>query len=189
MSQAAMPNPQSEVEILVPAGGEKGIGEVVITPDSRGLIAGVRIQPLTVFTDDRGYFLEIFRMGQGLVAGYPAASTQVSASWMYPGAIKAFHYHKRQTDAWAVVAGMLQAALVDLRSGSPTQGRRNTIFLGELRPWQILIPPGVAHGCKAVGPRPALLVYATDRFYDPSDEGRLPYNHPGINYDWETQRK
>jgi dTDP-4-dehydrorhamnose 3,5-epimerase len=29
----------------------------------------------------------------------------------------------------------------------------------------------------------------TDRFYDPSDEGRIPYNEPRIAYDWETQHK
>jgi dTDP-4-dehydrorhamnose 3,5-epimerase-like enzyme len=29
----------------------------------------------------------------------------------------------------------------------------------------------------------------TDKFYNPADEGRTPYNQPGINYDWETQHK
>jgi dTDP-4-dehydrorhamnose 3,5-epimerase-like enzyme len=40
-----------------------------------------------------------------------------------------------------------------------------------------------------VGQGPSLLIYATDRFYNPSDEGRLPYNSPEINYDWELQYK
>jgi dTDP-4-dehydrorhamnose 3,5-epimerase len=53
----------------------------------------------------------------------------------------------------------------------------------------VLIPPGVAHGYKVIGKDPAMLIYMTDRFYDPSDEGRTPYNQPGINYDWETQYK
>ena len=48
---------------------------------------------------------------------------------------------------------MLQVALIDLRPESPTFGRRNTIYVGNLRPWQILIPPGVAHGYKVVGTR------------------------------------
>ena len=46
---------------------------------------------------------------------------------------------------------MLQIALVDLRPDSPTYGRRNTIYAGNLRPWQMLIPPGVAHGYKVLG--------------------------------------
>ena len=79
--------------------------------------------------------------------------------------------------------------LADLRDDSPTYGERNTIYTGTLRPWQILIPPGVAHGYKVIGRDDALLVYLTDRFYNPKDEGRIAYNDPGINYDWETQNK
>ena len=85
--------------------------------------------------------------------------------------------------------GQLQVALVDLRPESPTFGLRNTLYIGTLRPWQVIIPPGVGHGYKVIGPDPAILVYLTDRFYDPSDEGRIPYNDPQINYDWETQHK
>jgi dTDP-4-dehydrorhamnose 3,5-epimerase len=149
----------------------------------------VRIEPLTLWPDDRGYFMELMRGGRGLVAEFPAASTQVSSALSYPGTIKAFHFHRQQTDCWAPVGGMLQVALVDLRVDSPTHGARNTIYCGALRPWQILIPPGVAHGYKVIGAEPALLVYVTDRLYDPSDEGRIAYNEPGINYDWETQHK
>jgi dTDP-4-dehydrorhamnose 3,5-epimerase-like enzyme len=29
----------------------------------------------------------------------------------------------------------------------------------------------------------------TDQFYNPKDEGRLPYDDASINYDWETQKK
>jgi len=66
---------------------------------------------------------------------------------------------------------------------------RNTLYVGALRPWHVLIPPGVAHGYKVIGGQECLLVYLTDRFYNPADEGRIPYDDPGINYDWETQRK
>jgi dTDP-4-dehydrorhamnose 3,5-epimerase len=168
---------------------EKGIGAVIATPDSPNQIAGVEIRPYALWPDDRGYFLEIMRFGQGLPSQYPADSTQVSAAVSYPGTIKAFHYHQYQTDLWSAVAGMLQVALVDLRAGSPTFGRRNTMYIGTLRPWQLLIPPGVAHGYKVIGEQPALLVYVTDRFYNPNDEGRVPYNDESIQYDWELQHK
>jgi dTDP-4-dehydrorhamnose 3,5-epimerase-like enzyme len=29
----------------------------------------------------------------------------------------------------------------------------------------------------------------TDVFYDPADEGRIAFDDPRINYDWETQHK
>ena len=167
----------------------KGIGDLITQPDSARRIDGVQVEPYSLWPDDRGYFTEIIRLGQGLPAGFPAESTQVSAALSYPGTIKAFHYHLHQTDFWAPVQGMFQVALADLRTGSSTFGRRNTFYAGILRPWRILIPPGVAHGYKVIGEGPAMLVYVTDRNYNPEDEGRLPYDHPGINYDWETQYK
>lgn len=175
-------------EISIPSNG-KGIGRVITAPDAAGLIEGVRIAPFTIWPDDRGYFLEIARLGTGLGSGFPKESTQISCALNYPGIIKAFHYHLHQTDLWAPVHGMLQVALVDLRKGSPTFGERNTLYLGQLRPWQILIPPGVGHGYKVIGNQPSMLVYMTDRFYNPSDEGRIAYNEAGINYDWELQHK
>lgn len=168
---------------------QKGIGDVILSPDSPKLIAGVLVKPYPLWPDDRGYFLEVVRLGQGLPAAFPPATTQVSAALNYPGIIKAFHYHLRQTDFWVPSAGLLQVVLVDLRQDSPTHGARNTFYVGNLRPWQILIPPGVGHGYKVIGRDPSMLVYVTDRLYDPSDEGRIAYNDPGIHYDWELQHK
>lgn len=168
---------------------EKGLGKLIGSVDSPDLIDGVKLAQLSLFPDDRGYFMEVQRFGQGLAAHFPSATSQVSAALNYPGAIKAFHYHLHQTDCWTPVKGLFQVALADLRVGSPTFGLRNTLYVGQLRAWQILIPPGVAHGYKIIGHEDSLLVYMTDRFYNPKDEGRIPYNDPSIHYDWETQYK
>ncbi len=168
---------------------EKGIGKVIVAPDSRDLIGGVEISPYPIWPDDRGYFLEVARIGHGLTASFPKETTQISAALSYPGTIKAFHFHRRQADCWVPVEGMLQVALVDLRPRSPTFGARNTMYLGSLRRWQLRIPPGVGHGYKVIGTDPAVLIYLTDRFYDPEDEGRIPYDDAKIQYDWETQHK
>jgi dTDP-4-dehydrorhamnose 3,5-epimerase len=177
-----------QIEISIPQ-CEKGIGDVIVALDSPKLIAGVRCAPIALWPDDRGYFLEVQRIGEGLTAQFPKDSTQISAAFNYPGIIKAFHYHRFQTDCWTPTLNMLQIALVDLRQDSPTFGRRNTIYAGNIRPWQLLIPPGVAHGYKVLNAGPSLLIYATDRFYNPADEGRIGHNDPRLNYDWELQHK
>jgi dTDP-4-dehydrorhamnose 3,5-epimerase len=179
---------RGSLRLVLPA-NPKGIGDVILSPDSKKLIAGVLVQPISLWPDDRGYFLEVQRIGKGLAAHFPPESSQVSAALNYPGIIKAFHYHLGQTDCWTPAAGMFQVALADLREGSPTFGARNTIYAGALRPWQILIPPGVAHGYKIIGRDPSVLVYMTDRFYNPEDEGRIAYNDAGIHYDWDLQHK
>ena len=95
----------------------RGLGKLILKPDSPDLIDGVRVQPFPLWPDDRGYFLEVARLGQGLPAAFPHESTQVSAALSYPGTIKAFHFHRHQTDCWVPVQGMFQVALVDLRPG------------------------------------------------------------------------
>jgi dTDP-4-dehydrorhamnose 3,5-epimerase len=168
---------------------EYGIGKVITSPSSKDLIAGVVIEPVVVWPDDRGVFFEVARAGKGIISGFQPDALQVSATFTYPGSIKAFHYHLRQTDCWVPSTGMLQVALVDLRSGSPTFGAKNTLYVGAHRPWQILIPAGVAHGYKVVGDSIAGLLYVTSRFYDPADEGRIPHDDKRLNYDWALQHK
>jgi len=166
-----------------------GIGDVITSMDSPKLIAGVRIAGVKLWPDDRGYFLEVMRSGRGLTEGFTTGELQVSAALSFPGTIKAFHYHQLQSDCWTVPTGLLQIALVDLRRQSPDYGRKNTMYIGVVRPWQVLIPPGVAHGYKVIGNEAALMVYATDHTYNPLDEGRIPFNEGQIAYDWEIQHK
>lgn len=180
--------PQRSQAIEIPE-CDGGIGAIIHRPDAEAIVDGVRIEPAQTWPDDRGYFLEVHRSGCGLASHFSAATSQVSATVTYPNVVKAFHYHLHQYDCWTVVKGMIQVALADLRTDSPTFGQRNTIYVGELRPLHILIPPGVAHGYKVIGTEPAVLVYVTSRFYDPSDERRIEFDDARLNYDWQTQHK
>jgi dTDP-4-dehydrorhamnose 3,5-epimerase len=180
---------RSGLHLAVRPRAEHNTGSVIRQPDAAELLPGVRIERLPLWPDDRGYFLEVMRQGKGLAAELGERGLQVSVALSYPGTIKALHYHFEQTDLWAPVEGQLQVCLFDLRVDSPAFGRCNTLYTGTLQPWQILIPPGVGHGYKVIGPGPAVLAYVTNRFYNPADEGRVAYNDAGLNYDWETQHK
>ncbi|MCU1317025.1 MAG: dTDP-4-dehydrorhamnose 3,5-epimerase related [Candidatus Acidoferrum typicum] len=180
------------IELAILKRAEKSMGKIIAKPDSTDLIDGVRIEPLQIYPDDRGFFTEIARLGRGLATNMlpdSARNIQISLTLTYPNTIKAIHYHSEQTDLWAPVTGMVQVFLCDLRRHSKTFGLINTIYAGRFRPWEILIPPGVGHGYKALGVEPIQLLYLTDRHYNPADELRLPYNDPNIAYDWETQHK
>jgi len=181
------------LELAIKRRSERSLGKIIARADSADLIAGVIIEPLQVHPDDRGFLVELARLGSCGIAAQMMADgkgqIQVSTTLTYPGTIKAIHYHYEQTDLWAPIAGMLQVFLYDLRRGSSTFGLINTLYVGLLQSWEILIPPGVAHGYKVLGTLPAQLVYLTDRYYNPADEGRLPYDHPEVAYDWEIQHK
>ena len=180
------------IEMAILRRTEKTLGKIISRPNSADLIDGVQIEPLQVYPDDRGFFTELARLGKGLATNMVPDETrkiQMSLTLTYPGTIKAIHYHSEQTDLWAPVSGMVQVFLYDLRRHSRTFGAINTIFAGRFQPWEILIPPGVGHGYKALGVEPIQLVYLTDRHYNPADELRIAYNHPDIAYDWEIQHK
>jgi dTDP-4-dehydrorhamnose 3,5-epimerase len=180
------------IEMAIARRNTRTLGKIIAKLNSPDLIEGVQIESMNVYPDDRGFFCELARLGDGLATKMvpnDQCQIQVSLTLTYPGTIKAIHYHSEQTDLWAPISGMVQVFLYDLRRNSSTFGAINTIFAGRFQPWEILIPPGVAHGYKALGVEPIHLVYFTDRHYNPADELRLPYDHPDIAYDWEIQHK
>jgi len=82
---------KSDVQKLSVPICDKGIGKVIQSVTSPDLIDGVKVAAFPLWPDDRGYFLEVLRMGQGLAGDYTPETTQVSAALSYPGTIKAFH--------------------------------------------------------------------------------------------------
>ena len=55
-------------------------------------------------------------------------------------------------------------------------------LIGDTRPACLKIPPGVAHGCRAL--EVTHILYITSHVYAPDDEGRIPHDDPTIGYDW-----
>jgi len=149
------------------------------------LIAGVVVKTLRVIPDDRGLLMEILRSDDPFFQRFG----QAYISMAYPGCVKAWHYHKKQTDHFCVVKGMGQVALYDGRKGSPTRGKVNEFFIGERNPKLVVIPPLVMHGFKALGREPAhLLNIPTELYnYKEPDEFRLPARSRKIPYDWDRK--
>ena len=141
-------------------------------------IEGVVLKELATHSDERGFFREIIRETDDFFGHFG----QWSHSLMYAGSAKAWHIHQRQTDWWYCI-GALKVALHDTREGSPTRGTTMQFFMGDVHGAKcVRIPPGVAHGCRAL--EKTHLLYVTSNVYDPGDEGRIPHDDPGIGYDW-----
>lgn len=152
-----------------------------------GVIAGVKIKTLLRHSDDRGFFEEVLRDDEELLAHFG----QLSFSKSYPGVIKAFHYHERQDDLWFFPVGNAQVVLHDLRADSLTRGQTQVVYLGEDYPLLLLIPAGVTRGYRVLGEKAAIIIYCTTESYDPSDpdEKRLPHDSPLIGFDWSTKMR
>ena len=76
----------------------------------------------------------------------------------YPGVVKAWHFHKIQTDNFVAITGMFKVALYDDREDSPTHGEVNEFFLGDFNPTLLQIPPGVYHGWKCISEHEGIVV-------------------------------
>jgi dTDP-4-dehydrorhamnose 3,5-epimerase len=155
------------------------------TAPSRQLIDGVKTKTLRLVPDERGWLLEILRADESELF---SKFGQVYVSATYPGVVKAWHYHKAQTDNFACVAGMVKLVLIDTREGSPTRGLVNEFFLGTQNPTLVQVPNLVYHGWKCIGLEPSLVVNIPDEPYnrEQPDEYRLEA-HGSLPYDWSRK--
>ncbi len=144
-------------------------------------IDGVQVKPLRVVPDERGWLMEILREDDEQFRRFG----QVYVSATYPGVVKAWHFHTRQTDNFACVAGLIKLVLVDTRQGSPTRDTINEFFLGVHNPMLVQVPKLVYHGWKCVSLEPALVLNVPDEPYDRAnpDEQRIA-PHGTLPYDW-----
>ena len=152
---------------------------------SRQLIRDVKTKPLRQIPDERGWLLEVLRVDE---TDLFTKFGQVYVSATYPGVVKAWHYHKEQTDNFACVAGMVKLVLVDTREDSPTRGLVNEFFLGTQNPTLVQVPKLVYHGWKCISLEPSLVVNIPDEPYnrEQPDEYRLE-PHGTLPYDWSRK--
>ena len=147
------------------------------------LIEGVRVKKLRALPDERGRLMEVLRSDD---AEFFKKFGQAYITTAYPGAIKAWHYHKKQTDNLACIDGMMKVVLYDNRDGSPTKGVLNEFFAGIHNPILVQVPPLVIHGFKCVSEHEAIVINIPTEVYnyDVPDEFRIPPDSPEIPYNW-----
>jgi dTDP-4-dehydrorhamnose 3,5-epimerase len=149
------------------------------------MIDGVKIKKLKVIPDERGRLMEILRRDDELFQSFG----QVYMTTTYPGVVKAWHKHEKQTDNIVCVAGLIKMALYDGRPGSPTFKEINEFYLGVHNPLLVQVPVGVYHGWMAVSQEEALIINIPTEMYDREhpDEQRLDPYTSSIPYDWKRK--
>jgi dTDP-4-dehydrorhamnose 3,5-epimerase len=145
-------------------------------------INGVKVKTLRVIPDERGWLMEILRADDGELF---TKFGQAYISATYPGVVKAWHYHRQQTDNFVCLAGMVKLVLIDTREGSPTTGAINEFFLGTEQRILVQVPPLVYHGWKCVSTELAMVLNLPNEpySYHAPDEYRLE-PHGTLPYDW-----
>lgn len=145
------------------------------------MIDGVVIKPLRQILDERGKVMHMLRCDA------PEFETfgEIYFSVVLPGAIKAWHLHRRMTLNYAVPVGLVKLVLMDPREGSPTKGHLMEIFTGPENYQLIRIPAGVWNGFKGLGPTASLVANCATIPHDPDEIERKDPFDQSIPYGWD----
>jgi len=143
------------------------------------------VRQLRPIADERGWLMEMFRSDWGEYERFG----QMYMTACYQGVVKAWHYHKKQSDHFVCIKGMSKVVLYDSREGSPTFGQVNEFFMGERNYILLKIPPLVYHGFKGIGEGESWIINVPTELYDykEPDEYRLPFDSNDIPYDWDIK--
>ncbi|MBD3426368.1 MAG: dTDP-4-dehydrorhamnose 3,5-epimerase [Candidatus Omnitrophica bacterium] len=150
------------------------------------MIEGVNVKKLKVIPDERGRLMEILRCDDDIFQKFG----QVYMTTALPGIVKAWHYHKKQTDNFTCISGKMRLGLYDGREGSPTRGKVEEYIISLDNPMLIQIPPGVYHGFKCISADEAVVINTVTEPYDPSDpdEYRVDAFDNDIPFDWKKDQ-
>ena len=83
-----------------------------------------------------------------------------------------------------VIRGRVQDVAVDLRKGSPTFGKHESIILSDENKKQLFIPKGFAHGFLPLSEE-AIFSYKVDGIYNSDSESGISYNDDSLSINWK----
>ena len=147
------------------------------------MIQGVVVTPLRQIPDERGAIMHMLRCDAPHFQGFG----EIYFSWIYPGAIKAWHLHEQMTLNYAVPIGRIKLVLYDDREDSTTRGELQEIFLGPDKYELVTIPPRVWNGFKGVGVTPSLVANCATIPHSPNEMRRLDPFSDKIRYSWDIR--
>ena len=145
------------------------------------MIEGVIVHNLRKIPDERGMIMHMLRCDDPHFEQFG----EIYFSTAYPGVIKGWHEHTRQTQNYAVIQGMIKLVLYDNRADSPTYKELIEIFTGEDNYQLIRIPTGVINGYKTIGTKPAIVANCATLPHQPDEMLRYDPLGDKVPYKWD----
>ena len=156
-----------------------------VTPTS---LPGVLIVEPNIFTDKRGFFMEIYHLRRYTEFGMEPVFVQDNMSYSVQGTLRALHYQLpyAQAKLVQVITGTIFDVAVDIRRTSPTFGQWVGVHLSDENRHQLFIPEGFAHGLCVLSETAYVLYKCTD-FYAPDAERGILWSDPALGIDWPVK--
>ena len=148
-------------------------------------IADVKIIEPKVFGDERGFFMETFRVDEFTEYCSERRFVQDNHSKSSHGILRGLHYQLNNTQGKLVrvTSGEVYDVAVDMRKSSPTYGQHVGVVLSGENKRQLWVPEGFAHGFYVMS-ETAEFVYKCTDYYAPEYEVSLLWNDPALNIQW-----
>ena len=144
-----------------------------------------------VHGDERGYFLETFRIDKlEEFLGYKIDFCQDNESKSSQGVLRGLHYQLppfAQTKLVRVIQGSVLDVAVDIRKGSPTFGKHVAVKLSSENKRQLLVPRGFAHAFVVLEDE-TIFVYKVDNYYSPKYDRGIAFDDKKLDIDWILNR-
>ena len=148
-------------------------------------IEGVYKIDVKRYGDKRGYFMETYKESDFVKAGIVNVFIQDNQSKSKKGVLRGLHFQRQFPQAKLVrcIEGEVFDVCIDLRKGSKTYGKWESIILSAERGNQFMIPRGCAHGFLTLS-ESATFCYKCDELYHPEDEGGIIWNDESVGIKW-----
>lgn len=149
-------------------------------------IPGVWLIEPRRFGDDRGYFMETFKLEEFREHVGDVTFVQDNESFSSRGVLRGLHFQRGEFSQAKLVRasqGRIVDVVVDLRGDSPTFGRHVAVELSAENALQLFMPRGMAHGFVVLSDV-AQFQYKVDNVYAPQSEATLRFDDPALGIDW-----
>ena len=144
-----------------------------------------------IFSDERGFFMEVYKAPLFKQNGITADFVQLNHSQSKRGTLRGLHYQinpHAQAKLVRVLVGEIFDVAVDIRKKSATFGKWVGLRLSALEKNMLYIPRGFAHGFTVLSDQ-AEVEYFTSAVYAPECDAGIIYNDPAIAIDWPSGEK
>ena len=149
------------------------------------MIDGVQMTRLRKIPDERGGIYHMLKESDPHFIKFG----EIYFSIAYPGVVKGWHEHTKQTQNYAVIDGMIKLVLFDNRKDSKTFNKVHELFIGEENYSLITIPTGIIMGYKCIGTKKSILANCSTLTHDPNE--MINYDPLGnkVPYKWDLKFK
>jgi dTDP-4-dehydrorhamnose 3,5-epimerase len=148
-------------------------------------IPEVKIIEPNVFGDERGFFMETFRVDEFAINCSKKSFVQDNHSKSSHGILRGLHYQLKNTQGKLVrvTSGEVYDVAVDMRASSPTFGQHVGVILSGENKKQLWVPEGFAHGFYVIS-ESAEFVYKCTDYYAPEHEVSLAWDDAELAINW-----